>query len=112
MFKDCRSSSEGGTKGTCGFLQGKKEAQQELGFKEQKMLTSHLLKDKGHPWVPVGMSTYVSDIGNNIARKPALFLSTFQAGILHQSPHKAATVRSRNRLLPLAAATGIINSHL
>lgn len=90
----------------------KKEAQQELGFKEQAMLTSHLLKDKGHAAVPVGTSIYVPDTGDNIPRKPALFLFTFQAGFLHQSPPKAATARSRNRLLPWVAATGIINSHL
>lgn len=58
VLKDCKSSSEGGTKGTCGFLQGKKEAQQELGFKGQAMLTSHLSKDKGHPGVPVSMPTH------------------------------------------------------
>lgn len=62
VLKDCKFSSEGGTKETCGFLQGKKEAQQELGFKEQAMLTSHLSKDKGHPQVPVSMSTHVPEM--------------------------------------------------
>lgn len=46
----------------CGFCQGKNKAQQELGFKEQAVLTSHLLKDKGHPQVHVAMSTYVPEI--------------------------------------------------
>lgn len=57
VLRDCRTSS----KGAYGFLQGKNEAQQELGFKEQAVLTSHLLKDNGHPQVHVGRSTYVPE---------------------------------------------------